>query len=247
MSLVRLRSWINERTGLDRVWEALFARHIPEARGPTAWLYTLGSATLFVFLVQTLTGALLAMNYVPSPDHAYDSVRFIEEQVILGWLVRGLHHWGATFMVVLTSLHMLRVYFMGSYKYPREVTWLVGLVLFLLVMGFSFTGYLLPWDQKAYWATMVGTNIAGQTPVVGNQIARVLMGAEELGAATLTRFYALHTLVLPILAALFVLAHLFLVVWHGISEPPRRGASHGAQSEGSLDGPPASGEGEARL
>lgn len=226
-----LLAWINERTGADKVWEALFARRIPEAEGPVAWLYTLGSASLFIFTVQVVTGALLAMNYVPSPDHAYDSVRFINDNVLLGWLVRGLHHWGATFMVVLVSLHMLRVYFMGAYKYPREGTWLVGVVLFLLVMGFSFTGYLLPWDQKAYWATMVGTNIAGQTPVLGPHAARVLKGGDELGAATLARFYAFHVLVLPILTGLLVGLHLFLVVWHGISEPPERRRRRATEGE----------------
>lgn len=222
MNLSSLKAWINERTGFDKVWAALFERHVPEAEGATAWLYTLGSASLFVFTIQLVTGSLLAMNYVPSPSHAYDSVVFINDHVILGWLVRGLHHWGATLMVIFVALHMLRVFFMGAYKYPREVTWLAGVVLFLLVMGFSFTGYLLPWDQKAYWATMVGTNIAGQTPVIGGYVAKVLKGGDELGTATLTRFYALHVLVLPILTALIVGVHLFLVVWHGISEPPER-------------------------
>ena len=219
---MKLLGWINERTGPDRLWEALFERHVPEAKGWVAWLYTLGSASLFIFTVQIITGSLLAMNYVPSPDHAYDSVSFISGQVLFGWLVRGLHHWGATLMVIAVSLHMLRVYFMGSYKYPREATWLAGVVLFILVMGFSFTGYLLPWDQKAYWATMVGTNIAGQTPLVGSYAAKVLKGGEDLGPTTLSRFYALHVLVLPILTGLFIGWHLFLVVWHGISEAPER-------------------------
>jgi quinol-cytochrome oxidoreductase complex cytochrome b subunit len=214
--------WVYERTGLDKVWEALFERHVPEAKGPVAWLYTLGSAALFIFLVQVITGALLAMNYVPSPDHAYDSVRYINEHVVMGHFIRGLHHWGASFMVVVVVVHLLRVYFMGAYKYPREGTWLVGIVLFLLVMGFSFTGYLLPWDQKAYWATTVGTNIAGQTPIIGPYMATLLKGEQQLGATTLTRFYAIHVLVLPLLIGLFILVHLFLVIWHGISEPPER-------------------------
>lgn len=215
-------NWLYERTGFDKVWDALFARHIPEARGPVAWLYTLGSASLFVFVVQAVSGALLAMNYVPSPDHAYDSVRFIGEKVLFGDFIRGLHHFGASFMVALVVLHMLRVYFMGAYKYPREGTWMLGVLLLLVVLGFGFTGYLLPWDQKAYWATMVGANIAGQTPVVGAMAAKVLKGGADIGPATLTRFYALHVLVLPMIALLLVGAHLFLVVWHGISEPPAR-------------------------
>lgn len=217
-----VRDWVCESTGFDKVWAALFARHIPEAKGPAAWLYTLGSASMFVFTIQVFTGALLAMNYVPSPDHAYDSVNFISKNVMSGWLIRGLHHWGASCMVVLVVLHMLRVYFMGSYKYPREGTWMVGVVLLLLVIGFGFTGYLLPWDQKAYWATMVGANIAGQTPVVGGMVAKVLVGGTDMGAATLTRFYALHVLVLPALILLALGVHLFLVVWHGISEAPTR-------------------------
>lgn len=228
MNLTNVRLWVFERTGIDRVWNALMERHIPEADGPIAWFYTLGSATLFVFTVQFVTGTLLAMNYVPSPDHAYDSVRFIGSDVLFGGFIRGLHHWGATFMVVLTGLHMLRVYFMASYKYPREATWMVGVSLLLLVLGFSFTGYLLPWDQKAYFATAVGTNIAGTTPVLGGFISAVLKGGQELGAATLSRFYALHVLVLPAVTAGALVLHLFLVIWHGISEPPQRRSKDGS-------------------
>ena len=216
-------AWIRDRFGLAEIWKALFERHVPEADGWVGWLYTFGSASLLLFTLQAVTGALLAMNYVPSPDHAYDSIRFINDQVLMGRFMRGLHHWGATFMIVFVTLHMLRVYFMGSYKYPREGTWMVGAVLFLLVMAFSFTGYLLPWDQKAYWATMVGTNIAGQVPVLGPYIAKILKGGDEMGAVTLTRFYAIHALVLPAVTLIFIAVHLFLVVWHGISEPPDRG------------------------
>jgi len=231
MTLRAVWAWIDERLGAGKIWEALFARHVPEARGITSWFYTLGSASLLVFTIQYVTGALLAMNYVPSPASAHDSIQYIESQVFMGRFIRGLHHWGASAMVVIVLAHLLRVFFMGSYKYPREVTWMVGVGLFLLVMGFSFTGYLLPWDQKAYWATMVGTNIANQTPLAGDATARILKGGDELGAATLTRFYALHVLVLPALIAAAIGVHLFLVVWHGISEAP-------ADTEGD---PPAKG------
>lgn len=214
--------WLKERLALEELWNALFTRHVPEAKGWVAWLYTFGSASLFIFLIQAITGALLAMNYVPSPDHAYDSILYIQNQVILGRFVRGLHHWGATFMVIFVALHLLRVYFMGAYKYPREATWMAGVILFLLVMGFSFTGYLLPWDQKSYWATMVGANIASQAPVLGPSLAKILKGGDEMGAVTLTRFYAIHVLALPALILLALAIHLFLVVWHGISEPPRK-------------------------
>lgn len=219
---MNLRAWVNERTGLDKVWAALMLRHIPEAKGWIGLLYTLGSATMMIFTVQAVTGFLLAVNYAPTPDHAYDSVRYIDSSVLFGRLVRGLHHWGATFMVVFAVLHMLRVYFMGSYKYPREATWMAGVGLLLLVLGFSFTGYLLPWDQKAYWATVVGTTIAGQTPVVGSWIGDILRGSDAMGAPTLTRFYALHVLLLPALTGGLIGIHLFLVIWHGISEPPKK-------------------------
>lgn len=223
-----LADWINERTGFNKIWMALFERHIPEAKGPGAWLYALGSASLFVFAIQAVTGALLAMSYAPTPDHAHDSVRFISEQMLFGKVVRGLHHWGASFMVVLVVLHFMRVYFSGAYKYPREATWITGVVLLLLVLFFSFTGYLLPWDQKAYWATAVGTNISGQTPVVGKYVSQALLGGPEMGAATLTRFYAFHVLFLPGLTVGLITVHLFLVVWHGITEPPRRREKAGA-------------------
>ncbi len=230
---MKLLAWLNERTGLDQVWRVLFARQIPNLKSPVAWFYTLGSAGLFVFVLQVLTGVLLAANYVPSPDHAYDSVKFINEQVWFGGLIRGLHHWGASAMVVLVVLHMLRVYFMGAYKCPRELTWIMGVLLLLFVLAFGFTGYLLPWDQKAYWATAVGTNIAGQSPVVGPLLIKLLRGGQEMGAATLSRFYALHVLVLPMIVGLLLVGHLFLVVWHGISEPPKRHeVAKGAKGKG---------------
>ena len=219
---LKVYAWVCERTGIDKIWTALMLRPIPEAKGWVEHLYTLGSATMMIFTVQAVTGFLLATNYVPSPDHAYDSVRYIDSTVLFGRVVRGLHHWGASFMVVFAVLHMLRVYFMGSYKYPREATWIAGVGLLLLVLGFSFTGYLLPWDQKAYWATVVGTTIAGTTPFVGSWVANILRGSDGMGAPTLTRFYALHVLALPALTAGLIGVHLFLVIWHGISEPPER-------------------------
>ena len=215
----RLADWLDDRTGWRTLKATLLDRHIPRGVG---WAYTLGSASLTAFLVQAVTGILLAMHYSPSPDHAYDSVKFVTESVPLGGFLRGLHKWGATAMVVLVILHALRVFVMGAYKKPREATWLVGVGLLLVTVGFGFTGYLLPWDQKAYWATAVGANIADQTPVVGPYLAKILRGGDGLGATTLSRFYAIHVLVLPALLLLAVGAHLFLVVWHGISPPPRR-------------------------
>ncbi len=181
----QLGNWLDERLGWRKIWEAIFLRKVPKVN----WFYTLGSATLFIGLLQITTGILLTIYYVPTPDHAYNSVQYITTQVPAGWLIRGLHHWGASAMVVLTILHMLRVIVYGAYKFPREVTWLTGVALLLVVIGFGFTGYLLPWDQKAFWATTVGTRIAGVAPLVGDWILRIMRGGEELTAITLARFF----------------------------------------------------------
>ena len=158
-----LGRWIDERIDIAGVKRGLLDRKMP---GGLTWWHTLGSATLTVFMVQVITGIVLAMYYSPSPDHAYDSIRYLEHTVVSGATLRGVHHWGASAMVVLVLAHMIRVFSMGAYKYPREINWVLGVALLFIVLGFSFTGYLLPWDQKAYWATQVGTNIAGTTPVV---------------------------------------------------------------------------------
>lgn len=215
----RFGAWIDERIQIRAIKEALLDRKIPRGVG---WLYVLGSLSLFVFILQAVTGTLLAMNYSPSPDHAHESIAYIMHQVSMGSFIRSLHHWGASFMVIVVTLHMLRVFFMGAYKYPREMTWMVGVVIWLIVMGFGFTGYLLPWDQKAYWATMVGANIAEQAPALGPAMADVLRGGDMLGAVTLTRFYAVHVLILPALILALVGVHLFLVIRQGISAPPDR-------------------------
>lgn len=209
--------WVDERTGIGEVWLKIFKRKIP--RGVN-FLYTFGAATMFIFILQIITGIILAMYYSNSPEHAYDSVLYINNEVALGWLVRGLHHWGASAMVVVVVLHGAVVFYLGAYRYPREVTWIVGILSLIVVLAFSFTGYLLPWDEKAYWATVVGTNMAGTVPVIGNYMLLLLRGGAEIGAVTLARFYALHTLLFPALAILLVGIHLFLVVKHGVSVPP---------------------------
>jgi len=216
--VARLGEWLNERVGWRRVWEAIFLRKVPKLN----WLYTLGSATLFVAVNQIVTGILLTIYYVPTPDHAYDSVRYITTEVPAGWLIRGLHHWGASAMVILAALHMLRVIIYGSYKYPREVTWVSGVLLLLVVVGFGFTGYLLPWDQKAFWATTVGTRIAGVAPLIGDWILRIMRGGAELSAVTLARFFGVHVWVLPAVFLLLLFVHLYLVIRLGISAVPRR-------------------------
>jgi len=214
----KLGNWLDERVAWRQVWTAIFLRKIPKVN----WFFTLGSASLFLAVNQMVTGILLTIYYVPTPDHAYDSVQFISTQVSMGWLIRGLHHWGASAMVIVVFLHMLRVIFYGAYKFPREVTWFTGVFLLLIVVAFGFTGYLLPWDQKAYWATTVGTRIAGTPPIIGDTILRIVRGGEELSAITLARFFGVHVWVLPITLLILIGIHLYLVIRIGISAIPRR-------------------------
>ncbi len=216
--IAKFANWLDERVSWRQVWDAIFLRKIPKVN----WFYTLGSATLFVAVNQAVTGILLTLYYVPTPDHAYDSVQYITTQLPAGWLIRGLHHWGASAMVVLVVLHMLRVIFYGAYKYPREVTWFTGVILLLVVIGFGFTGYLLPWDQKAYWATTVGTRIAGTPPIIGDTILRIMRGGEDLSAVTLARFFGTHVWVLPVTLMLVLSIHLYLVIRIGISAVPTK-------------------------
>lgn len=183
-------------------------------------LFSLGSLAMFVLLLQAATGAFLALSYSPSPDHAHNAVNYISNEVPFGSFVRGLHHWGASAMVIIVVLHLLRVVLYGSYKAPRELTWVFGVFLLLLTLGFGFTGYLLPWDEKAYWATVVGVEIASTAPVLGDVVAKVLRGGAEIGAVTLSRFYALHTIWLPAMIFGLVGIHLFFVRYYGSSGKP---------------------------
>ena len=208
--------WFDLRTGWQGIWQTVFLRKVPKVN----WAYTLGSATLFLIVTQIITGILLTIYYVPTPEYAYDSVQYITNEVAAGWFIRGLHHWGASILMIIIFLHMLRVIVYASYKFPREVTWFTGVLLFLTVIGFGFTGYLLPWDQKAYWATTVGTKIAGTPPIIGDTILRILRGGKELSAVTLTRFFGVHVWVLPAVLLSLVGIHLYLVIRNGISEVP---------------------------
>ena len=216
--MTKFSIWLDEQFGWNSIRDTIFLRKIPKVN----WFFTLGSATLFVALNQGITGILMSLYYVPTPDHAWDSVNYITNVVSYGWLIRGMHHWGASIMVVLVMLHMLRVFFMGAYKYPREITWITGMVLGLVTLGFGFTGYLLTWDQKAYWATTVGTSLAGVVPGVGTFLMKVLRGGEEISAVTLARFFGVHVWVLPALLILLIGVHLYLIIRHGISAQPKR-------------------------
>jgi ubiquinol-cytochrome c reductase cytochrome b subunit len=208
-----LLDWLDSRTG----WRTGRAHLLDEPiQAGVGWWFVTGSILLMLLTVQLVTGVVLAMYYVPSPEHAYDSVRYIMERVTFGRVVRGLHFFGASFIVVAAVLHMLRVVALGSYKKPREVTWITGVVLLLIILGFALTGYLLPWDQKAYWATTVTINIARSGPL-GEYVAGLMRGGAELGALTLLRWYAVHVFLLPASLIVFVLAHLFLMRRHGIS------------------------------
>src|SRR5262245_49645542 len=222
--LTGLIDWLDSRTGIKAGRAHLLDEPLPPG---VNWWFVLGSVLLFLLGLQVVSGIVLAMYYVATPDHAYDSIRYLTDRVPLGGFVRGLHFFGASFIVIAAVAHMARVVAFGSYKRPREVTWLTGVALLLVIMGFALTGYLLPWDQKAYWATTVTINIARSTPLAGETIAAVMRGGSELGALTLLRWYAAHVLLLPAALAVLVVSHLYLMRRHGISGPitPRQGAS----------------------
>ena len=212
----RLFEFLESRAGLTSLWRALAEEPVSIRR---AWLFTLGSAALVALVVQFATGFALALAYAPTPDHAWESVKAIQTRLPAGALVRGLHHWGASAMVLFVALHMARTFVFGAYRKPRELNWIVGLALLLLVLGFGFTGYLLPWDQKAYWATVVGTKVPAALPIAGAAASRLMTGGPIVGAATLTRFYALHVVLLPLLTLGFVGVHLLLMRRHGHAGP----------------------------
>src|SRR5215218_150486 len=209
--------WIDERTSLSGGIRWLLFRKVPKG---TNWFYTLGSATMFAFVSQALTGVFLAMFYTPSPTQAYESARHITNDVFLGEFVRGMHKWGSSVMVILIFLHMARTFFFGAYKYPRELNWIIGVVLVILTFVMSLTGYLLPFDQRSYWATIVAANINGTGPLVGPFLSDFLRGGADFGATTLSRFYAIHMLLVPGLIGALIGAHLYLVAKLGTTAPP---------------------------
>lgn len=201
-------TWLDERLKLTPLRIALLEEPIP---GGASWIYVFGSVTLFAVLLQMVTGMFLMLSYAPTADHAYESVQYIQEEVPFGAFIRGLHHWGASLMMVAIGLHMLQVFLYGAYKRPREMMWLVGVVLFLITLAFGFSGYLLPWDQRAYWATQVGINIVGTIPLIGDTLVRIIRGGQTLGTMTLSRFFALHTVFLPWLLMGLVILHLVIL------------------------------------
>jgi menaquinol-cytochrome c reductase cytochrome b subunit len=209
--------WLDERTGTSPFLRGFLYRKVPKG---TNWYYTLGSATLFAFLSQAVTGVFLAMYYEPDPTRAYESASRITNEVFLGEFVRGMHKWGSTVMIILIFLHMGRTFFFGAYKYPRELNWIIGVVLIVLTLMMGLTGYLLPFDQRSFWATVVAVNLNASGPIVGPYLADFLRVGSEFGPTTITRFYALHMLLVPGLIIALIGAHLYLVAKLGTTAPP---------------------------
>lgn len=212
-----MKKWLFDRLPLEWVRENLGSKTVPRHRH-TVWYY-FGGLTMFFLLIQVLTGILLAMYYQPSPEHAYESVVQIVNAVPHGWLIRSVHAWSANLLIGALFVHMFSTFLVKAYRKPRELLWLTGVGLLLVVLGFGFTGYLLPWDTKAYFATLIGTEVPKSLPIVGSWGVSLLKGSDEIGEATLTRMYSLHVIVLPLTALLFCSLHLLLNQLSGASTP----------------------------
>src|SRR3954470_483935 len=209
--------WLDPRTGVQTAVHNFLYEDIPASSG---WRQVFGSVAIFFFMTQAFTGALLAFNYAPTPGDAYNSLRYILTELTAGRIMRGLHHWGASMMIVVVVLHMVQVFLFGSYKKPREATWMIGVVLFLLTLAYGLTGYLLPWDNRAYWGTVVTTQIVAQAPLLGPYLSRLLGGDGAVGVVTFARFYGLHVLLLPPATLFLVAIHVYLVRKHGVAPLP---------------------------
>jgi cytochrome b6 len=222
----KLWTWLDERIGLAELEKLAKKKQVPVHRYGV-WYY-LGGMTLFLFVVQVISGILLLFYYRPSAEEAYESVQFLMAEVEFGWLIRSIHAWSANLMIFALFVHLFSVLLLKAYRPPREVTWFSGVALLAIALGFGFTGYLLPWNELAYFATKVGTEITGAIPVLGRFLVRLLRGGDEVTGATLTRFYGIHVAVLPALVTLLLGLHLYLVQKHGMSVPPdveRRGGA----------------------
>src|SRR5690348_14092437 len=214
-----MRHWLDERFGWNQLMA--FVEHKTVPRHRFSYFYFLGGMTLFLFGLQVATGILLLLYYRPSPNEAFESVQYIMTQVRFGWLIRSIHSWGANVMILTAIAHMFSVFFLKSYRKPRELTWISGMILLFLVLGFGFSGYLLPWNTLAFFATKVGTEITGQVPLIGRPLMIFLRGGEEVTGATLTRFFGFHVAVLAGLATMLIGLHILLVQRFSISVPPK--------------------------
>lgn len=213
----RASEWIDERYEISKPLNKILSKPVPQWQ--RRWWYCLGGLTAFAFIIQGITGVMLAFYYKPTPEAAYASIIFIENEVYLGSMIRMVHHWSANFMIVLCIAHMLRVFIMGAFKPPRELNWVSGVVLFIVTLAFGFTGYLLPWDQRAYWATTVGTEIAGSLPIIGDPALILLRVGWNITDLTLSRFYGLHVIVVPVITVVMMGLHFMMVRKQGIMKP----------------------------
>ncbi|HEX9912767.1 MAG TPA: cytochrome b N-terminal domain-containing protein [candidate division Zixibacteria bacterium] len=207
---------LDQRLDVKEGLQKLLKKPVPKG---LSFLHCFGGMTFLLFVIQVITGILLAIYYKPSAADAYNSVKFITNTVPLGWLIREIHAWGANLMMITVLIHMGRVYFQGAFKNPRELNWMVGVILLILTFGFGFTGYLLPWDQRSYWGTTVGTEVAGGVPFIGSYLLILLRGSLNVTGDTLTRFYSVHVLILPWITALFLAVHFAMVKRQGIAKP----------------------------
>ncbi len=209
--------WLDDRTGLTEALNPLLQHRVPHN---ATWMYVFGSATLFMFIVQVITGVGLALIYQPTTETAYQSLNYITNAAPLGGILRGIHYFAASAMIFLVGIHMIRVYLTASFKYPREMSWISGLFLLALTLAMGFTGQLLRWDSNGVWSAIVGAEQAGRIPIIGTTLARLFLGGDTLGGATLSRFFAFHVFLVPALIFAFIGLHLYLVIKTGISEPP---------------------------
>jgi ubiquinol-cytochrome c reductase cytochrome b subunit len=222
--LANIGAWFDHRLKLRETFGPMMEHPIPRgAAGPMGWFYVFGSASLTLLVLQILTGIGLSLVYIPAADQAYESLLYLNYQQPLGWFLRSLHYWSGSGMVVMVIIHMTQVFLFGAYKYPRELTWVLGVILLLLTLGMAFSGQVLRWDPDAYWGVGVGASMAGRVPGAGPSLVHLLLGGPIIGGDTLSRFFALHVFVLPGLLLLVLAAHLWLVLKCGISEPPVAG------------------------
>lgn len=219
----RLVRWIDERLMVTPLWRDIADHPVPAHVNPServsAFVYCFGGVTFLLIITQFVTGMFLAMDYVPDIVNSYNSTQYIMTHVLFGAQLLSMHNWGSSLIIIMVTLHMLRIYWMGVYKKPRELNWLVGVTLLLLILGFGFTGYLLPWDEKAYFAVQVGVSFLKYVPFVGGALQAILEGGSKIGAATLTRFFAIHVLFLPALLLAFLGLHFLMIRRNGITGP----------------------------
>lgn len=218
--LKKIWKWIDDRSGLTENILPLIKHPVPPG---SKWAYVFGSATLFCFILQVVTGIALALLYQPSSEEAYQSLQFITNQAKLGSVLRGIHFYGASGMIILVGVHMMRVYITASYKYPREMSWISGVFLLIFTIAMGFTGQLLRWDSNGVWSSVVAAEQLGRVPLIGKYLARLLIGGDTIGGQSLSRFFAFHVFIFPALIFMFVGYHLYLVFRNGISEPPKAG------------------------